>query len=226
MIPTKKLRAALATVRKSGGTISVLRALASQGVHESKAGEAIAEGRVMLERGWAPQHRVCHGCGALTVVTEPQSTCECGACDWYEPTELEHVLMGLARAEESGTQQLAALAGDRLRRILKSDDPKMAGAQARLIPFALALTGDPRVSRAVAVAAGGPTPAVGTSWAAQLSQEEIDRLPPHVLDRLRAIADEQRRLDDEARELVALALEPVIDTTARDPRALPKGESQ
>ena len=83
---------------------------------------------------------------------------------------------------------------------------------------------DPRVSRAVAAAAGAPAPAVGTSWAAQLTQEEIDRLPPHVLERLRAIADEQRRLDDEARERVARALEPVIETTARDPRALPEGK--
>lgn len=223
MIPIRKLRAALATVRKSGGTISVLRALASQGVHESKGGEVIAEGRALLERGHLPWHRKCHGCGALAHTRDPQSTCECGACDWYEPTELEHLLLGLARAEEGGTQELAALAGDRLRRILRSDDPRLAGAQARLIPFTLALTGDPRVSRAVAAVEGAPQGSAG-GWASQLTQEEVDRLPPHVLDRLREIADERQRLDDEARELVARALDPVIETTARDPRALQEGK--
>ena len=110
----------LATVRKSGGTISVLRALASQGVHESKAGEAVAEGRVMLERGWLPQHRVCHGCGALigdaaagnvrvwrlTGTSRPSSS---ASSSWASPAP-----------KQGGIAELAALAGDRLRRILKA----------------------------------------------------------------------------------------------------------
>ena len=57
----------------------------------------------------------------------------------------------------------------------------------------------------------------------QLTQDEIERLPPGVLDELRVIADKQRALDEEARALVARALEGTIETTAREPRALEEG---
>lgn len=217
-IGVTKLRKALKIVRDSAGAVTTLRALASLGVHETKGGEAIAEGRVLIERGWLPQHRVCHACGALAPVTRPVAACaECDSCDWYEPSEAEHLHMALARADEQACQHLGMLAGSAAKRILSSTDVKAMGAQAKLIPYFLRIVGGPRwagVEMPVVVAAAGVE-----GWASTLSQEEIERLPGAVLDRLREIADEHKKLEEEARALVQRALTS-IEVEARDPRAL------
>lgn len=217
---------ALRVARGSAGTISILRALAGEGVNEATAGAWIAEGRVLLERGWLPNHWICNdiGCGALvpwkdakTAKKAAPSECpECGGSEFYTPSDDERTAMLLAYTDSGAEHVLATKAGKALHHILDERDPKYAGAQARLI-LAVNATVDPlRWGRAVREMSGTASAAT-PSWAHSLSQDDLDRLPPEALEELREIALQQRALDDRAREVVVRALKgEVIEVEARE----------
>lgn len=226
LVPILKIRRAVSLVRLSAGSLSVLRALAGQGVSEGAAGKLVGEGRALLERGWLPHHRVCRTaeCSALQPIVDSPGVCdECRVRDWYEPSEREHLLMSLARADDRGVEILAVKAGKALEAILDERCPKYAGAQAKLIPLVLGVADPVRWGRALRDSTGTQAPTVGPRWAHELSQEEIERLTPETMARLQEITEAQRVLDIEARELVARDLRgEVIEVEAEERPPSPK----
>lgn len=219
-----KARRALRTVLEAAGAISTVAALASQGVAGAKAGQWIADGQRLLEAGWLPDHWRCGtaACGYLLPMIDPSTrkawiripACPaCAANDWTELGEADALCLKLARSDDRADELLARKAGSRLRKILSEEDPRYAGAQAKLIPWYLGIANPAKFAprgEAEAPALDGNAPA----WTRELREEDLDRLPPNVLDRLQEIADAHAALEAEARQLVSDALAGVITVTA------------
>ena len=219
-----KARRALRTVLEAAGAISTVAALASQGVPGARAGQWIEAGLRLLEDGWLPDHWRCGtaACGYLLPMIDPATrkawiripACPaCRANDWAELSEADALCLKLARSDDRTDELLTRKAGSRLRKILGEDDPKYATAQAKLIPWYLAIANPAKFgpkTEAETPALDGNAPA----WTRALKPEDIDRLPASVLDRLQEIADEHAALDAEARQIITDALGGVITVEA------------
>lgn len=223
-----KVLRAVRVVRDAGGAFSIHRALIGQGLSAEKIGPWIEAGRALLADGWLPDHRRCESCGGLepsvdraTKAPRKGACLVCGAEEWEHPTPEERALMLVARADERADELIATKAGRRLRSILDSADPKLAGAQARLIPFVLEAVNPERFGRIAREGSIEPAAEVrAPEWAVQLSPEDLERLPPAVIAELQEIVEEQAALERRARELISRALEGAIEVV---PLALEEG---
>lgn len=206
----------LARCETSLGSVSVLRSLAADGVPEKIGGKWVGEGRTLLDRGAHPDRATCAtaGCDGLLDLGSNRGivsmgrgpACpECGTRQWRLPSPDEVCKMRLALGDTRVGATLLGKAGRALGDVLDGDD---AGAKVRAAIHVRQAEDPARFGDRKTVRHEG---SVGLraehSWAGALRQEQVDALSPVAVEQLRQIAELQRMLDEQARQVVTADLE-------------------